>query len=100
MPIVYLHAFLNDLAELLDLLNSLPIPLFHLLHNLQRAMLLTEHAISLVSIAFLQLHAVVVSPSTFNMEGNSTPRCLALHAGAILLQAYDALQVEPLLVEL
>jgi len=63
-------------------------------------MLFTEHSISLVSISFLQFHAVVASPCALDMESNSTTWCLALHTSSILLQAYDTLQVESLLIEL
>jgi hypothetical protein len=98
--LVYFHALLDDFAELLDLINGLLVLLLHLLDYLQWPVLLAEHLVHLLSVSLLHLHAVVGSPGALHMECYCASGRLALHACSVSLQADDALQREPLIIEL
>ncbi len=78
MFIVNFHAFINYLAKLLYLLNSLPIFLFHLFHYFQWSMLFAEYPMNFLPFLPFKLHTVVIPPGTFYMEGDLTFRRLAL----------------------
>ena len=49
MFVLYLHAFVHYLAELLDLFNRLVVSFLHLFDYLERSVLLTEDTVDLVS---------------------------------------------------
>lgn len=99
MPVVNLHAFVNYLAELLNLFNWLLISFFHFFHYLQRPMFLTEHSVTLLSISFLYFHAIVIPSCAFNMKGYCTSRGLTLHTSSYLLQTYYTLKMKAFLIK-
>ncbi len=122
LPVVQVHALVHDLAKTLDLLNSLLVALLNFLHDLQRPVLLTEHTESFVIESvrngsfvlegrsswqrvfgiwlLLDLHAIIGTTGTLDVEGDGTARGLALHAGTILLETDDALERKTLLIYL
>jgi hypothetical protein len=96
---VDLHAFVDDFAELLNLIKSLSILLFKLFDNFERPVLLAEDPVVALAIDSLHLKEVVGPPRALNMERDHTLWVLALDAcSAILAPAYDALQAEALRV--
>ena len=101
MAHVDFHALFNDLAKALDLVDSLPVPFLHLLDDLERLVLLAEYAVQLVAtVLALDFHAVVAAAGALDVEGDGAARRLALHAGAVLLEADDALEEEALVLQL
>ena len=87
-----LNTLIDDLRELLDLLNSLLILLFHLTYYLQWPVLLTEDSIVALPVDPLNFEEIAGSSSTLYVERNHASGMLALDAGSrISLSTYDAL---------
>mmetsp|Transcript_26797 Transcript_26797/g.25832 ORF Transcript_26797/g.25832 Transcript_26797/m.25832 type:complete len:208 (-) Transcript_26797:1153-1776(-) len=63
-------------------------------------MLLTEDLMDFIPVFLLNLHVVVGSSGTLHVEGNIALGGLALHAGAVLLHADDAGELEALVLDL
>ena len=124
VSIIKLHAFFYDLAEALNFFNSLLISFLHLFNYLEWTVLFAKNleyliveAVGLFSLRILfpvhhhlvlgpsfrllfNLHAIVSSSSTFNMEGDLAARILALHASTFLFKTNDTLELKSLLVNL
>ena len=120
MTIVNFHAFFYDLAETLNFFNRLLVSFFHFLDYLEWTVLFAKNLeylivkdVGLFSLSILfgvlhqsassfgllfNLHTIVCSSSTFNMEGNLAARRLALHACTFLFEADDTLELESFLV--
>jgi len=61
--------------------------------------LLSDAGLIFVVNTFFNFHAIVRTSSTLNVEGDLTPRRLALHACTILLETDDALKIEALFIQ-
>lgn len=99
--VVDLETLLEDPSESVNLLYGLSVALLLLLDDFEGPVLLTEDSVATLPFDPVHLHEVVCAPRTFNMERDHALAVLALDAGAfILLPADNALQVEPLVVDL